>query len=448
MRKGFVIDAGLCVSCQACSAACMIETGLQQGIRRIYSWNGSALPLMGVMSLSMACNHCLDPSCAMGCPAKAYTIEDNGVVMHHAERCIGCRYCTWRCPYEAPQVNQARGYIEKCHLCADRAVEGIEPACVTACPTGALKFTEMEHFEAPATAWVPDTGISPSVILKGTESYIKPAIAGDEAVEEEEDEVTVTDRTTDRLKKEWNLLLFSLMVISAAALMIVTALTEAAETGLVPFLLMAGAMLISVTHLGKPFRAWRAVINIKSSPLSREIIIMLLLTLVSLLNWLMPGTIPSLIPAAIALLALMAVDMVFFGADRTMSLRLHTGQAFFSGIFVVSWFIEPATLFIVFTMVAAVSVVVRYRTAEKEGMVQSLYYFRAFTLPAVFLLTYPGTNVTDIAAMILFLAGVLADRALFFYDFNPVNIKDTINEHFIDTYEKERDKQRQGTDIS
>jgi Fe-S-cluster-containing dehydrogenase component/DMSO reductase anchor subunit len=447
MRKGFVFDAALCVNCKACSAACMIENGLQQGTRRLYSWNESALPLMGVISLSMACNHCQEPACAEGCPAKAYTIEDKGVVIHHADRCIGCRYCTWRCPYDAPQVNQARGYIEKCHFCADRATDGIEPACVTACPTGALKLTEKEHFDDNGVVWFPESGIGPSVILKGTDSYLKPVIEGDEQPEEDIDETPFIKKVTDRLVKEWSLLVFSLLVISATAILIVTALTEAAETGIMPFLLMAGALVTSVLHLGVPIKAWRSVINISSSPLSREIMMVLILAIITLLNWLMPGEIPAVLPALAGLLALVTIDMVFFAADRAVSLRLHTGQAFFSGVYAASWFIEPATLFIVFTMMAAVSVVIRHRAAEKEGMARYLYYFRAFTLPAVFVLTYPGTTVTDAAAMIMFIAGVVADRALFFYDFSPVKIKDTISEHFITTYEKERDKQRQGADI-
>ena len=448
MRKGFIFDAALCVNCQACSAACMLENGLQHGVRRLYSWNESALPLLSVINLSMACNHCLDPSCARGCPAKAYTIEDNGVVLHHADRCMGCQYCTWRCPYDAPQVNPAQGYIEKCHFCADRATEGIEPACVTACPTGALKLAEMDGFEDVGVEWFPETGIGPSVVLNGADSCMKPVIAGDEDPEEEREEDAVVQNAPDRLAKEWSLLLFSVLVIAAAAILIVRALTESPETGMVPFLLMAGALVTSVAHLGVPLKAWRAVINIKSSPLSREIIMMLILALVTFLNWLIPGEIPALLLAVVGLIALVAIDMVYFAADKTVMLRLHTGQAFFSGIYAASWFIEPATLFIVFTMMAAVSVVTRYRSAERAGMTRYIYYFRAFSIPAVLLLTYPGTGLTDTAAMILCLSGVVADRALFFYDFNPVNMKDTLTEHFTDTYEKERDKQRQGANIS
>jgi len=214
-----------------------------------------------------------------------------------------------------------------------------------------------------------------------------------------------------------------------------------------PFILMAGALLSSVTHLGVRLKTWRAVINISSSPLSREIAMMLLLSVITLLNWLAPGEIPALLPAAAGLVALATIDLVYFAADRAISLRLHSGQAFFSGIYAASWFIEPSTLFIVFTMMAAVSIVTRYRSAARGGMSYYIYYFRVFTIPAVLLLTYPGTAATDTAAMILFLAGVVADRALFFYDFHPVNIRDTINDHFINTYEKERDKQRKDAGI-
>ena len=138
MRKGFTFDAALCVSCKACSAACILENGLRPGTRTLFAWNEHALPLVGVINLSMACNHCAEPACASGCPALAYTVSPDGIVIHHADRCMGCGYCTWRCPYDAPKINPALGYIEKCHFCGDRTTQGVEPACITACPTGAL----------------------------------------------------------------------------------------------------------------------------------------------------------------------------------------------------------------------------------------------------------------------------------------------------------------------
>ncbi len=456
MRRGFVFDAGLCVSCKACSAACILENGLQPGTRSIYTWNNSGLPLMSVISLSLACNHCEKPACAEGCPAKAYTIDANGVVIHHADRCMGCGYCTWRCPYDAPKINEAKGYIEKCHLCYERTAESVEPACITACPTGALRFTEQETFEPAGIGWLPETGIGPSLILGNADRYHGPIIipsetgpdeeAKDPGNDEDQSEGQIAD--PDRMQKEWSLMLFSLMVISASALMIFSALKGTVVSGLLPLLLLAGAMAVSVAHLGVPGKAWRALLNMGSSPLSREIAMVGILTVTAFFNWLAPGLVPPLVGGMAALLTLISIDLVFFTADRSMSLKLHSGQAFFSGIYAVSWFIKPDLIFLVFSMLAALSVVMRYGSAGRSPLVRNIYYFRAMTLPLVFLLIYPGTPFTDTAALVLFLAGVVADRLLFYYDFKPVNIKETISEHFKTEYEKERDKQRKDTGLS
>lgn len=456
MRRGFVFDAALCVSCKACNAACILENGLQPGTRNIYTWNDSVLPLKSVISLSLACNHCKKPACAEGCPAKAYTINGNGVVLHHADRCMGCGYCTWRCPYDAPKINRALGYIEKCHFCADRAAEGIEPACVTTCPTGALKMSEREHFDDVLPSWFPETGIGPSLILKNADRYTGPEIIPSEtgADEEEtdpghdEDQSEVQTPDPYRLRKEWSLMLFSLMVITASALMIFSALKGTVVSVLLPLLLLAGAMAVSVAHLGVPGKAWRALLNIVSSPLSREIAMVSILAGIAILIWVAPGLIPPVMVVIAALLTLISIDLVIFAADRSFSLKLHSGQAFFSGIYAVSWFIKPDYIFLVLSMLAALSVVMRYGSAGRSPLVRNLYYFRAMTLPLVFLLIYPGTILTNTAALVLFLAGVAADRLLFYFDFNPVNIKETISEHFNTEYEKKRDKQRKDSDLS
>lgn len=456
MKKGFVFDAALCVSCKACNAACILENGLQPGTRNIFTWNDSGLPLMSVLSLSLACNHCEKPSCAEGCPANAYTIDGNGVVVHHANRCMGCGYCTWRCPYDAPKINPALGYIEKCHFCADRATEGIDPACVTACPTGALKMSEREHFDGVLPAWLPGTGIGPSLILKNADRLsgpvIIPAEAGSDEEEtdpdNEEDQTQSQNPDPERIQKEWSLMLFSLLVITASALMIFSALKGTVVAGLLTFLLLAVAMVVSVAHLGVPGKAWRAILNIVASPLSREIVMVGVLTMITILNWLAPGLIPPLIGGIAALLALISIDLVFFAADRSLSLKLHSGQAFFSAIYAVSWFIKPDIIFLVFSMLAALSVVMRYGSAVRSPLVRNLYYFRAMTLPLVFLLIYPGTTFTDLASLVLFISGIVADRVLFYYDFKPVNIKETITDHFNAEYEKERDKQRKDTRLS
>lgn len=439
MRRGFIFDAALCVSCKACSAACILENGLQPGTRTLFAWNDHVLPLVSVINLSMACNHCADPACASGCPAVAYTINADGAVIHHPDRCMGCGYCTWRCPYDAPKINPVLGYIEKCHLCVDRTAEGVEPACVTACPTGALKTTETDEFEGSFPAWFPDTGIKPSLILKNSVNLNKPVIIppDNESVDHDGEALSILPDQTDAaasLKKEWSLVAFSVLVIIASVITGLNALRSDVSGGIVPFLLMTAATIVSVLHLGRPERTWRAVLNPVSSPLSREIAMVVLLTGVTLLNWLVPGFIPPLISAMVALLALISIDLVYFAADRSMNLRLHSGQAFFTAIYAVSWFVEPRLIFVVFSMVAAVSVVIRYGSSDSGGVKMLLYYFRAMALPLVFMLMYPGNPVTDILAMVFFIAGLVADRLLFYVDFKPPNIRNMIQEHLEKEY--------------
>jgi Fe-S-cluster-containing dehydrogenase component/DMSO reductase anchor subunit len=444
MRRGFDFDAELCVACNACNAACMLENGFQPATRSVRSWNSEALPLLSVINISMACNHCEKPSCLKGCPAMAYTLDSSGAVIHHQERCMGCRYCTWMCPYDAPKINEAKGFIEKCHFCTERDADGVEPACVTACPTGALRITYQDEFSSADVDWFPDTGIRPSLKLRGMEEKSGPLIIPFE----EDDEENNPPVPVTRLIKEWSLIIFSLLVTAASALIIAYALNGDVPAVKLPAVMLTAALIISFAHLGVRAKGWRAILNVAASPLSREILMVILTTTMAYLSWLIPGTIHPFIVAGVALLTLISADLVYFAADRSAMLKLHSGQIFFSGIFIASWFIVPSTVFLIFSMLAAVSVIMRYRSLEKSHLIRALYYIRALSIPGVFMLLYPGSKITTVIALIVLIAGIAADRALFFDDFNPVNIKDTISDHFNTEYEKERDKQRQNAGIS
>lgn len=139
---GFLIDLHRCVGCAACVLACRI------GNRRIdtAAWR-RVLPLNlqrheggPTYFLSVACHHCDDPACLNGCPSGAFEKRPDGVVIHREARCLGCRYCEMTCPFGAPRFDAKSGVVSKCHLCADRLDQGLLPACVAACPTGALRF--------------------------------------------------------------------------------------------------------------------------------------------------------------------------------------------------------------------------------------------------------------------------------------------------------------------
>jgi anaerobic dimethyl sulfoxide reductase subunit B (iron-sulfur subunit) len=134
---GFFVDASKCINCKTCEIACKDFHDSPPGrrFRRVRSFEVGEFPAVFAYNLSMSCNHCEEPAC-VGCPAGAYTkrIED-GIVLHDPEKCIGCRYCTWLCPYGAPQYDAREGRVRKCNLCFGETT----PACVAACPMRAIE---------------------------------------------------------------------------------------------------------------------------------------------------------------------------------------------------------------------------------------------------------------------------------------------------------------------
>ncbi len=108
----------------------------------------------------LLCNHCDNPPCVRVCPTQATWKREDGVVMMDWHRCIGCRYCMAACPYGSRSFNwvdpraylehpdpsfptRTKGVVEKCDLCEERLADGSPPACVEACPAGALHFGDL-----------------------------------------------------------------------------------------------------------------------------------------------------------------------------------------------------------------------------------------------------------------------------------------------------------------
>ncbi len=140
-----------CIGCRSCEIACNEQNGNPADIlwRRIGEIEGGTYPDTKRHYLSMGCNHCLDADCIKGCPVDAYTKDPvTGIVLHSADACIGCQYCVWNCPYSVPQFNAARGVVGKCDMCHGRLTEGLEPACVNACPESAIEIEIVDK-----TAW-------------------------------------------------------------------------------------------------------------------------------------------------------------------------------------------------------------------------------------------------------------------------------------------------------
>ena len=272
----FHFDMTKCIGCKCCVVACNEQNGNPAAInwRRVGEIEGGHYPYTQRHHLSMGCNHCLEPSCLIGCPVEAYTKDPvTGVVIHSADTCIGCQYCTWNCSYGVPQYNAERGVVGKCDMCHNRLSDGMAPACVEACPSGAIAI-EIVH----VAEWRRDYLSANAPGLPSADDSISTTritIPGNLAPD--------TGRVdTQRIVPEhphwplvFMLVLTQLSAGAFATLWILDLLHRAASgsASVLGALGLAGISLGAATlHLGRPIYAWRAHKGQRRSWLSREVL--------------------------------------------------------------------------------------------------------------------------------------------------------------------------------
>lgn len=122
--------------------ACKAEnrTPLRTDWRKVIMRESGSFPAVRREFISVACNHCDEPACKKSCPVGAISKRADGVVLIDQEKCIGCRYCTFACPYGAPRIDTVTGKVSKCTMCVHRLDAGLRPACEATCLTGAITF--------------------------------------------------------------------------------------------------------------------------------------------------------------------------------------------------------------------------------------------------------------------------------------------------------------------
>ncbi|NCU31693.1 MAG: dimethylsulfoxide reductase subunit B [Candidatus Moranbacteria bacterium] len=156
-QLAFFFDASSCSGCKTCQVACKDKNDSPMGVRwrRVYEVSGGEWTKEGnawkqdIFSwhVSMACNHCIDPICMKSCPNKAITKNEAGLVLIDPDKCMGCRYCEWTCPYGALQFDNHRKVMTKCNFCNDYIGQGKPPSCVAACPMRALDFGDLDELK-------------------------------------------------------------------------------------------------------------------------------------------------------------------------------------------------------------------------------------------------------------------------------------------------------------
>ena len=179
-----LIDVSACIGCKACQVACMQWNDLRDTVGHnvgVYdnpadlsaeSWtvmrfaevetrrdNGSTTGETNLEWLIRkdGCMHCADPGCLKACPSPGAIVKyTNGIVDFIEENCIGCGNCVTGCPFDVPRLSQKDSKVYKCTLCSDRVTVGLEPACVKACPTGAIHFGSKDDMKAYAGERIAD----------------------------------------------------------------------------------------------------------------------------------------------------------------------------------------------------------------------------------------------------------------------------------------------------
>ena len=339
MRKGFIFDLNKCVGCDACVMACQIENHELQSEswRSVSTFNAFQHPALPMFHFSLACNHCDDPFCMTGCPANAFSVDlVHHTVDHDEDRCIGCRYCMWTCPYDAPKYVRVKGTIEKCTLCKEKLLEGKKPSCASLCPTGALGYGEIETEMATDVPGFTEIGIRPGIRIIPLRKKGPPLTATATLTEDENmlfRKAQFNDERKVTLKTEWPLVLFTLL---AAFLFAVTAgalFTAPLLDPLTYIALAIGSLIVSTAHLGKAGSAWKALLNVRSSWLSREIAAYSLFVASSVVFFLMsPTTSIGILSGLLGLATLVSIDMVYAAIERTPTPVGKSGSVVFTGM--------------------------------------------------------------------------------------------------------------------
>jgi len=173
MRYAMALDIKSCVGCADCVVACQTENNVPIGYARdwIIEKVKGEYPKLQLHFESQRCNHCDTHPCVRVCPTGASFVIEGGIVKVKANECIGCGACIESCPYGARYFHPD-GYVDKCTFCDHRVADGLDPACVSVCPTYCMTFGDLDDPNSPVSkalteneyyTLAPESGTKPQV---------------------------------------------------------------------------------------------------------------------------------------------------------------------------------------------------------------------------------------------------------------------------------------------
>jgi formate dehydrogenase iron-sulfur subunit len=280
-QYAFEVDLDRCSGCKSCVTACHTLNGLDDH----ETWRDVGLLVGGtettpvLQHVTAACHHCLEPACMIACPVNAYEKDPvTGIVKHLDDQCFGCQYCTLACPYNVPKYHAAKGIVRKCDLCSHRLAQGEAPACAQACPHEAIaiRVVSIERVIEDSEADVflpgaPDPSLTlPTTYYKTSRAFPRNTLPADyRSVNPEHPHgplilmLVLTQLSVGAFLA--GLMLDRLATPELTAILRPIQSTSAVGLGLL-------ALLSSIGHLGRPRYAFRGILGLRHSWLSREIL--------------------------------------------------------------------------------------------------------------------------------------------------------------------------------
>jgi len=280
-QYAFEVDLDRCSGCKACVTACHSLNGLDEH----ETWRDVGLLVGGTHSapvlqhVTTACHHCLEPACMIACPVEAYVKDSvTGIVKHLDDQCFGCQYCTLACPYDVPKYHARLGIVRKCDMCSSRLAVGQAPACVQACPHEAIRIhlvdSQQVADDAEGAQFLPGAP-DPRFTLPTTSFRTQRAMPRNMLPVDYYE----LSPQHPHLPLVVMLVLTQLSVGAFGVSAVLDQFLPRAEwTSFQP--IQAGlalcvgllALAASMLHLGRPLLAWRGILGIRHSWLSREIL--------------------------------------------------------------------------------------------------------------------------------------------------------------------------------